>query len=405
MALKPTEKPAWVSGDEAARIKEPSGSKKLTGFVKSEQPPFNFLNWLFNILSHWLNFFAGNAQYNVIIDSDSDEQDYASMAAYIADSPAAGDRILIKVDEVIAATMSIPAGIEITQQKGKKFIVNSNMTDIIIFGDNVVTKGEITIENNDTGTIARGFRFNGDNNAHNSLIIKNLSTGIIANAFQINTSKVGNYSQCQAINSGAGSITIDLTDNSTNDLNHVTVKGDAGISRSNGAKKFDAPDIDDLTNLQHNHLNTVNGGPLNKPSFRVNRNNVDQTIPHNTPTKVEWTTEVFDTNSDFDNVTNFRFTPSVAGKYLLTATVMYKTMSPDPATVIIDIRKNGASNAEFRDQSLEALESISVSIVVDANGTTDFFEVFISHIESSGQSSEDIHGSILFTYFSGCKID
>lgn len=267
MASKPTEKPNWVSDDGAAKIQEPTGSKKLTGFLKNERPPFNFLNWLFNILSHWRHYFAGNSQYNVIIDSDSDERDYATLAAYIADSPTAGDRVLVKIDEVLTVTLSIPSDIEITQLKGKKFTVATNFSPIIQFGNNVKTKGDFRIENSDTGTIAKGFSINGDNNHHDNLIIENKSTGTITDGVYIEVGAEGNYAQSRSINSGGGAITNDLTDNSGNDENHVTVKGDAAIYRSDGAKKFDTPElitpiIVDFTNAQHDHGDADDGGDL-----------------------------------------------------------------------------------------------------------------------------------------------
>jgi hypothetical protein len=266
MATKPTEKPGWVSGDEAARIQEPTGSKKLTGFLKNERPPFNFLNWLFNIFSHWLDYFAGNAQYNIIIDSDTDEGDYTSMVAYVADSPSAGDRILTKIDEVLTGTLVFPAGIEITQQKGKKFTLATNFSPIVQFGNNVKTKGDFRVENSDTGTIAKGFSLNGDENHHDNLIIENKSTGTITNAFYVESAKVKNCAKGNSVKS-SGTITNDLTDNSGNDKNHITVKGDAGISRSNGAKKFDTPElitptISDFSNAQHDHGDADDGGSL-----------------------------------------------------------------------------------------------------------------------------------------------
>lgn len=247
MANKPTEKPAWVSGDEAARIQEPTGSKKLTGFLKNERPPFNFLNWLFNIFSHWLNYFSGNSQYNVIIDSDTDEGDYTSVAAYIADSPAAGDRVLVKVDEPLTATLSIPAGVEITQLKGKKFTLTTNFSPIIQFGDNVKTKGDFRVENSDTGTISRAFSINGDNNHHDNLIIENKSTGTITSGIRIESGVEGNYAMCRVITT-AGTISFELNDSSGNQENYIVVITDIGVELAGGA--------------QHSHLNEGTGGPI-----------------------------------------------------------------------------------------------------------------------------------------------
>ena len=52
----------------------------------------------------------------------------------------------------------------------------------------------------------------------------------------------------------------------------------------------------------------------NQPAFRA-YNVAVQNISNATWTKVQLTTELFDTNSNFDNSTNYRFTPTVAGYY------------------------------------------------------------------------------------------
>ena len=42
-----------------------------------------------------------------------------------------------------------------------------------------------------------------------------------------------------------------------------------------------------------------------------------QSVSDNVQTKVQIDTKVFDTNNAYDNSTNYRFTPGVAGKYFL----------------------------------------------------------------------------------------
>ena len=239
MADKPTEKANWVSDDGATKIKEPSVSKKLTGFVKIEKPPFNFLNWLFNILSHWINYLSGGTKYNIIIDSaNADEADFATMAAYIASGPTIGDRVLVKTDEVLVATMLIPASIEITIKDSQKFTVATNFSPIIETIGRVKINGILEIENSDTGTIAKAFSVNGSNSQCDYILVNNISTGIITNAFYIESSRTGNDIYGVITNSGGGSITNDLIDNSGNDRNTVMIKGVTKLSRSNGLEKF-----------------------------------------------------------------------------------------------------------------------------------------------------------------------
>ena len=143
----------------------------------------------------------------------------------------------------------------------------------------------------------------------------------------------------------------------------------------------------------------------NKPSFSVHRNGTNQTNITGT-NKVEWTTEVFDTNSDFDSTTNYRFTPTVAGKYLLSTQVTW-----DNATVIssdrlfIYLYKNGASYAQnvYAAQAVAGgYDVLQITTVVDANGTSDYFEVYAQNAE---RNTSGINGEATFTYFTGCKID
>ena len=63
------------------------------------------------------------------------------------------------------------------------------------------------------------------------------------------------------------------------------------------------------------------------PSFSVHRNAINQTLTASVWTKVAFTTEEFDTNSNFDSATNYRFTPTVAGKYLLSGIIGFLSVS------------------------------------------------------------------------------
>jgi len=108
-----------------------------------------------------------------------------------------------------------------------------------------------------------------------------------------------------------------------------------------------------------------------------------QSIPNAAWTKVAFMSEVFDTNSDYDAVTNYRFTPTVAGKYLLTAFVSY--FASGNFIGKIRLYKNGSGGRLLENQIVASGQSISVTAVVDANGSTDYFEFFTYH--NQGASS------------------
>jgi hypothetical protein len=54
----------------------------------------------------------------------------------------------------------------------------------------------------------------------------------------------------------------------------------------------------------------TSGAIANTPAFEA-RLSADQTISDDTLTKITLDTEIFDTNSDYDNSTNYRFTPTL----------------------------------------------------------------------------------------------
>lgn len=226
MASKPT-KPDWIP-DDTSDIIVPSGSKQTTGWIKSERPPFEFFNWFFNIVSQFIDYFSGESEFNVIIDSDTDEGDYTTLAAYIADSPAAGDRVLLKVDEEITgATMVIPANILIKQEKGKKLWCDEDLATVLQFSDGVVTEGDLLLELSHTGTVANAVSLNGDDNNHANIIVKNTTTGTITSVFEIESAKEGNLVKGEVLNP-SGTVTNILLDSSGVISNDVYIRKSGG---------------------------------------------------------------------------------------------------------------------------------------------------------------------------------
>ena len=75
-------------------------------------------------------------------------------------------------------------------------------------------------------------------------------------------------------------------------------------------------------NLADNYAftGTVTGaGGANTPAFFAQSTNTEDNtnITDDTYTKMTFSTEVFDSDSTYDNSTNYRFTPAVAGKYMI----------------------------------------------------------------------------------------
>lgn len=126
---------------------------------------------------------------------------------------------------------------------------------------------------------------------------------------------------------------------------------------------------------------TGNGSALtglnaNTPAFCAT-NSAQQTANINTMTKVQFDTEVFDSDGKYDT-SNYRFTPTVAGKYFITAQIANNNLY-NQANLQIQIHKNGSSimNGETTGNNSTSNRNytISTSLVVDLD-TDDYVEIY-----------------------------
>ena len=125
-----------------------------------------------------------------------------------------------------------------------------------------------------------------------------------------------------------------------------------------------------------------------------------QTLATATATKIAFDTEVVDTEGAFDNVTNYRYTPNVAGDYQINAKVTFATPAAS-FNGIISVYKNGSIYERgFTDASTLGNNSATVSTIIPMNGTTDYLEVFA--LQQSGVSQQT-YVTAKSTSFSGIK--
>ena len=139
----------------------------------------------------------------------------------------------------------------------------------------------------------------------------------------------------------------------------------------------------------------------NTPSFLVTISGT-QAISNATDTKIQFNSEIYDTDNTFDSSTNYRFTPDVAGKYVLGTGLTLSSMEADEK-VQLQIKKNGSRldydpiQRSFSTNSGGETISVENNLIAEAN-TTDYFEVWIYHTEGG---SRDIGQ---YTYFHGYKL-
>jgi len=133
---------------------------------------------------------------------------------------------------------------------------------------------------------------------------------------------------------------------------------------------------------------TLNNDALKMtPAFEAIRI-TDQSITDATQTKVEFNSEVFDTDNYYDNTTNYRFTPLVAGKYYVYASIQSETLGDsDLRRTQISIYKNGSRYREiqFLQNTYRARQQNPyVAGIIDMNGTTDYLEIYTYIDDNSG---------------------
>ena len=99
----------------------------------------------------------------------------------------------------------------------------------------------------------------------------------------------------------------------------------------------------------------------------------NQSITANTFAKVPFNTEEWDTNNNYDSTTNYRFTPTVAGYYLINSAV---STIGGSTRAIASVFKNGAEDKRGNDCAA-AVNGVVVNALVYANGSTDYFEIHV----------------------------
>ena len=144
---------------------------------------------------------------------------------------------------------------------------------------------------------------------------------------------------------------------------------------------------------------TADVTPSTVVAFDVH-NGSAQSVSHGTWTKIALDTETYDTNSNFDSTTNYRFTPTVAGYYQINGVVRFSTVTQ---LYICSLYKNGSQlKSGGRNQVTNTVEqNVTLSTLVYMNGSTDYIELYA--YQSSG-SSRNVSAGPILTYFNGILI-
>jgi len=256
----------------------------------------------------------------------------------------------------------------------------SNIANASLTNSSVTVNGtSISLGSSGTVTAAAG-TLTGNTLASGVTASSLTSVGTIATGVWNGTAITGQYGGTGVDNSGK---TITLGGNLTTSGAHATT----------------------LTTTGNTTVTLPTSGTLaiNGPAFSAYATNTLQTITSGSQQKVLFQTEEFDTNN---NYANSRFTPTVAGYYQLNAEVRLDGTTGTGEMMIV-IWKNGSEYKRGTNQSGTQIASnfwaMQVSSLVYANGSTDYFEIYVQQGSGADRSVTAVNSPNI-TWFNGCMI-
>ena len=139
-------------------------------------------------------------------------------------------------------------------------------------------------------------------------------------------------------------------------------------------------------------------GIKNTPAFRATMS-ATQSIANVTMVTVAYDTESYDTDNCYDTST-YRFTPNVAGKYLVIASFALNA-NLSSGTFIIRIAKNGAEVSRANIVLSSSTSNPISTSFLELNGSSDYIEAQGYQATGSGAT---IYNGAEQSYFSACRL-
>lgn len=136
------------------------------------------------------------------------------------------------------------------------------------------------------------------------------------------------------------------------------------------------------------------------PSVSAYRATSSQSLTSATWTKAQLNAEEFDTGNCFDSTTNYRWTPNVAGYYMVSFQGNFNGASMSNAESAL--RKNGVSvaNGSFGGTDSNAFVSVGSKLVY-MNGSTDYLELWLYATGTSPVANPGVGDTFMSAHFVG----
>jgi hypothetical protein len=269
------------------------------------------------------------------------------------------------------------------------------------WGTNFVSTGNVSGTNiTTTGLISATGNINGGNVT---------ATGAVYSNYNTNTANTGSFMATGGnTKGGTGYLDFLVAQNTsggaTNPYKWMRTTSDGQFQIINSAYTTNIFNLTDAGALSVPGPISISGKQaVNGPAFSAYANATLQTITSGSQQKVLFQTEEFDTNN---NYASSRFTPTVEGYYQLNAEVRLDGATGTGEMMIV-IWKNGAGYKRGTNQQGTQIAAnfwaMQVSSVVYANGTTDYFEIYVQQ-GSGGNVTVTAVNDPAITWFNGCMI-
>ncbi len=163
-------------------------------------------------------------------------------------------------------------------------------------------------------------------------------------------------------------------------------------------------DAGTLKRVDYSYLKSAN-----TPAFMAYLSS-DQSVTDNTLTKVEIDTEEYDTDSDYDNSTNYRFTPTTSGKYFFYASsCLRSTTNATLKSGRLIFYKNGSAlygGVSELTTNYGVSQQVTITASFEMNGSSDYVELYglVDNVGGSSKFESDYSGTNRSTFFGAYKL-